>query len=188
MSIKLKEIAPNVLSFIDYCAKEVGRHEEDTFHINTWSRFQDEDIVSPIEQLLYCALRAIQKFNFIDDADPIEVKGSYYLYGLSIQPQLKIGNYRVDFLVQFYRHIYNTGENVVKEVIVECDSQLFHDRTEKERRYEKTRDRFLAKQGYKIFHYTGKEITDSPLKIAAEIIAYVTELSIENISLDSGIE
>ena len=88
----------------------------------------------------------------------------------------------------FHRHIHNTGENIGKKIIIECDSQLFHERTEKERRYEKLRDRYFTKKGYKIFHYTGKEITDYPCKIAAEILAYITDTSIEYISLNSGIE
>lgn len=78
---------------------------------------------------------------------------------------------------------YCAKEN--EDVIIECDSQMFHDRTERERRYEKMRDRYLIQQGYKTFHYTGKEITDSPFKVAAEILAYVTKSSVEDILTDS---
>lgn len=62
-----------------------------------------------------------------------------------------------------------------KVVIIECDSQQFHERTEPERRYEKARDRFLQVEGYKIFHYTGASIKNNSLDIAKEIIAYVLD-------------
>jgi len=59
--------------------------------------------------------------------------------------------------------------------VVECDSQQFHERTEEERRYEKARDRFLQKKGYKIFHYTGADIKSNYKKIVREIIRYALE-------------
>src|SRR4030067_3006060 len=186
MSDGIRELPPNVVTFMNYCAREVGKFKEDLFHINTYDVIKGYEIQSPIEQLLYCAMITLQKINFINDVDPIDVKGSYYLNGLDIIPQYEIDNYRVDFLVQFWRHIYNTNENISKDVIVECDSQMFHDRTEKERRYEKIRDRYLIQKGYKVFHYTGKEIIDAPFKVAAEILAYVTESSIEHMSIDAN--
>jgi len=35
------------------------------------------------------------------------------------------------------------------------------------------RDRFIQSQGLKIFHYTGKEITDDPFRVAGEIFLQV---------------
>jgi Uncharacterized protein conserved in bacteria len=60
-----------------------------------------------------------------------------------------------------------------RQVIVECDSQQFHERTEEERRYEKQRDRFLTVEGYKVFHFTGAEIVRNPWSVAAEILEFV---------------
>ncbi len=43
-------------------------------------------------------------------------------------------------------------------------------------------------KGYKVFHYTGSEIVKNSLKISAEIIAFVMDCDIKDISIDSNIE
>lgn len=140
----------NVVDFIGKCSAEVGKHAEFCFDIDIWNDCQKLNIDSPIEQILYCAIKMIEKLNYIES--------------LKIFPQHCIGDYRVDFLI-----ICETGDRI----IVECDSQQFHDRTEKERRYEKTRDRFLQKEGYKVFRFTGSEIVSKALDVAIEIVAYL---------------
>lgn len=162
------KIEKNVLKFLDECSEEVGKKEAENFNQNVFNNLFDLEITSPIEQLLYCVLKKVQRLNDIADADPIEINGKMYLFGLGIYPQFKISNYRVDFKIDYER------SNIKNEILVECDSQEFHERTEKERRYEKKRDRYLISKGYKIFHYTGKEIIENPLKVAKEIIMNVT--------------
>lgn len=87
------------------------------------------------------------------------------IWNVSLEPQFKIGSYRVDFVAK------NSCEGL--SVIVECDSQQFHDRTEKERRYEKQRDRFLQEKGYRIFHFTGSEIFQMPYECARQVICAI---------------
>jgi len=159
------------------------------FNQNSYYFLLDHEIDSPIEQLFYIAFTTVQKLNFIDDLDPIPTTKGVFQSGMNLQPQVEMGKYRVDFLIQYSKsHIVKTGEeqntNMVREVIVECDSQQWHERSEKERRYEKARDRFLTTRGYKTFHFTGKEIVDEPFRVAAEVIAFLTEDTIENL-LDS---
>jgi len=79
-----------------------------------------------------------------------------------------IGKYYIDFLVS-----YNIlGQS--QKVLIECDSQQWHETTEDQRRYEKSRDRYLLKKGYKVFHYTGKEIINNPYIVACEVLEHLT--------------
>lgn len=170
-----KKIAANVMAKLDECSAIVGKFSDDSFHSNTWSFFIDNEVNSPIEQILYSALETVREINYIDKADPVELRGKTVIRGLGIIQQYKIDKYRVDFLV------YYESASVDKKIIVECDSQQFHERDEKERRYEKERDRFLQIKGYKVFRYTGSEIVKEPFRIAAEIIAHVTEIAFEHL-------
>jgi very-short-patch-repair endonuclease len=194
------EIAKNVNEFLRWCSHEIGRSEQEMFNIDCWNEFEDLKVESPIEQILYTALKAICKLNNIDQADPQEIRGELIVVGISIDPQFQIGKYRVDFKISYGAflsqrdHIkapcIQQGENraIVSNVIVECDSQQFHDRTEKERRYEKQRDRFLQSNGYVVFRYTGSEIIKRPMEIAREIISFVTGISEDCFQIDSNFE
>lgn len=112
--------------------------------------FHRHKIISPIEQMLYVDLRCLSVIHSMYD-------------GIRIVPQHQVGKYRADFMIAH-------GEN---KLIVECDGHVWHETTEQARREEKERDRFLSKHGYVVFHYTGKEIKENPLKIAGEIFDHV---------------
>lgn len=112
-------------------------------------------IVSPIEKILYFTLTHFDYLSSLREENYKRIK---------IFPQKKIGKYRVDFKVKGDR----------SELIVECDSQMWHEKDEKQRRYEKERDRYLQSKEYKVFHYTGKELMSQPLLPAVEIINQVT--------------
>jgi very-short-patch-repair endonuclease len=194
------EVASNVTDFLEWCAKEIAKFEEDMFIENMSAGYEDLDIESPIEQILYTALNAVAKLNLIDESDPEEHQGKMCVIGLSISSQVHIGKYRVDFKVGYGTYLNcavrikapkkiqeSNNHTIFSEVIVECDSQAFHERNEKERRYEKARDRFLQSNGYCVYHYTGTEIIKRPMEIAAEIISFVTGIDVENIQTDSNV-
>lgn len=149
----------NVLEFMNQCGNSLRNNFINTMEFTFWYH----KIESPIEQLFYTAFVTIQKHLMISFCDCCKI-------GLCISPQKKINQFRVDFLVQ-YLH-----ENKKREIIVECDSQQFHEKTEQERQYEEQRDKFLQSRGYKIFRFTGSEIYQKPLKCAAEVIAYSIEI------------
>lgn len=142
--------------------------------------FDDSDcgvkITSPIEKLLYIALMVLQKINNLDEWDynfnenRTDLLPHCPMLGLYVVPQFKIDNYRVDFRIS-----YGNKKQKYKEALIELDSQEFHERNEKERRYEKIRERNFVKLGYKILRFTGKEINDNPYIIAQEILEYLTE-------------
>jgi very-short-patch-repair endonuclease len=172
------DIPQNVLTFMDYCSKERSNEYRERVQIDLWLTIQNFNISSPIEQLMYCAIDTVRDLNHLDMAEPHNGKDG--IMGIGIFPQNKIGKYRCDFLVTY------NSQNINNEVIVECDSQEFHERNEAERRYEKARDRFFVKQGYKVFHYTGSEIFKESLSLAREIISYLTETPIDEILIESN--
>ena len=175
---KMKLVAKNVMKFIKICSKlkadmECEKYDQQLF--KECSGYKIEcPMQSPIEQILYCALKTIFEINCFRN-----IKGNFWLVGgqvmfkgYEILPQYKIDNYRVDFLVNNYE--VKRCEQTKKSIIIECDSQQFHERTEKERTYEKKRDRYLSTKEYVIFHYTGKDIIINAFDIAKEIVSYLT--------------
>ena len=180
-----KVIPNNVMDFLKKCSEDIGNFQNDNSNQFIWNRIQDY-IDSPIEQLMYCALYTVAYLNQFSMAEPFNIGNKTYLSGISILPQVEIGNYRVDFLIEFHQLTYIDEHPRKTQVIVECDSQQFHDRTEKERRYEKQRDRYLQSKGYKVFRFTGSEIVKNPLPLAAEIISIVTDTPIEDLQINSS--
>jgi len=171
------EIPQNVKDFWLKCAKDVGEFEGKGFYNSI-----EEDIGgvnSPIEQILYCAIKKVQCVNEIFSEHPHEIGDKVVSIGLGIYSQREIGKYRVDFYLRYSHYGMAERDEKARELIVECDSQEWHERTEKEQAYEKTRDRFLQKEGYKVFHYTGKDIMNNAENIALEIILQLTQFDKE---------
>ena len=128
---------------------------------------------SPIEWIVYISLNTLVKLNSdLKIAEPIETPKGTYSGGLFIHPQNRIDKYRIDFLISYDMPLWK-GKEYRKEVVVECDSQEFHERKEADRRYEKGRDRHIQKRGYRIFRYTGREIIDQPFVVASEILSEI---------------
>lgn len=88
---------------------------------------------------------------------------------LLVIPQWRAGKYRTDFAL---RH-----DRLKRIVCVELDGHEFHDRDERQRRHEKTRDRFLTASGYSVLHFTGSEIFKDPCAAALEAFNVATGLS-----------
>lgn len=177
-----RRLSHKVAEFINQCANYISNDWKENL-INECIEYCET--TSPIEHLLYCAIWTLAKLNSITmrDTEPMLLKkdnGEYdeFVRGVDILPQYKIGKYRVDFLIIFYEIDWYIPKQIKREIIVECDSQQFHERTEQERRYEKERDRFLIKKGYEVFHYTGKQIMENPLAVASEILSHITKLNL----------
>jgi very-short-patch-repair endonuclease len=172
------------------CIDKAIKHLEQ--QLDDWEESGNPPMESPIERMLNSALVISRIERNLSDGEPqiwkdksIGSKAKWDFEcseGLSVDPQRKVGKFRVDFTVSYHCHAWpNTkgqpGDNAIldggKTIIIECDGHEWHERTEKERRYEKQRDRFLQSKGYEVFHYTGKEITDDPFKVADEILDYL---------------
>lgn len=164
--------------FREKCVKALETHFDELM-----SDFKDEGcgtgpIDSPIERMLYAALVTLRQVEHLSEGEPEKIGSFVFSLGLHISPQYKIGNYIADFLVSYSHDIYSLDRektifSLGSELVVECDGHEWHERDEKERRYEKARDRFMQSKGYKVFRFTGKEITDDPFNAASEIFKEV---------------
>ena len=134
---------------------ETGRFKEKLLNYH-----DENNIKSPIEKMFLAA------FCFIKQLETLNV---------CIYPQYTIGKYNVDFLV--CKSNWRS-----KGLIIELDGHNFHDRDEKQRRHEKERDRFLQSEKYKVFHYTGKEITDNPYQAVMDAVNYLYGEKSKNLS------
>ena len=175
------EIPENVNAFVEQCGDIVAAYRRWRF---TYWKTPDLMICgSPIEQLFFMAITTLIDVNNYNEGEEICVRDVCFKYGVSIDQQVEIGKYRVDFCIKYAGNQivdYNNCKTVsemqsARKVVVELDGHDFHDKDEKQRRYEKARDRFLQKKGYKVFHYTGSEIVKNPFAAAAECLAFVTD-------------
>ena len=96
---------------------------------------------------------------------PIEKLMCAILFQLEIffTPQVKIKYYTVDFLIDL-----SVGKNS-DYIVIECDGHDFHEKTKEQAKHDKERDRFLQKEGYPVYRFTGSEIFNNPLKVLNEI-------------------
>ena len=168
-------VPENVLEFLGICSEEVGKCKGQVFHHGTWTFIQEHGITSPLEQMLYCALRMVQELNSIETAESVELRGKQGEFGLQIEPQRKIGKYRVDLYVAY------TNRHGRNEVVVECHPQEQHQWSTRERRYHQARDRHLAARGYPVLRYTRSQIMEDAAEIALDIISRVTGESKEDL-------
>ena len=160
------EIKKNVLRVLALHEKLIKNYAARKFSEEIFNNIQDYNITSPIEQIFISAL------NCAFDIMNIESEGIFEAWQWF--PQYKVGKYYVDFIVQYFeRHGEDESYKLLKSVIIECDSQEFHDRTEKERRYEKARDRYIQQQGYTVFRFTGSEIMEDSMLVAADVVAFL---------------
>jgi very-short-patch-repair endonuclease len=80
--------------------------------------------------------------------------------GAMVEPNCKIGPYRVDFLVL---------PRIVVEIDGEGPVRASSDQVVRERR----RDRYLVAQGYAVLRFAGDEVWSNPWRCAAEVRDYL---------------
>jgi very-short-patch-repair endonuclease len=95
-----------------------------------------------------------------------------------LMQQVRIGDYRVDFVLGRVDSHWLLLDGEPKEVlvrlplvIVECDGHDFHEKTKEQAQRDKSRDRYLTSQGYRVLRFTGSEIYRDAEKCAKEVAA-----------------
>ncbi|MCK5605692.1 DUF559 domain-containing protein [Candidatus Pacearchaeota archaeon] len=164
------KIPPNVQDVIDSAAARAGEITASNMvdYPYTWGE-------SPIEQLFLCALRfgaiagevSLDKYvlrNEVEFIDGLEIKPQHEII---ISPLLK---FRVDFLITFSQ--LEVGGFSSKSIVVELDGHKWHERNEEDRREEKMRERLIQRQGFHIYRFTGKEVTDNPFMCAEAVFSH----------------
>ena len=161
-----RKIEGNVFSFLDTVSVHYGNMMAEKFSQEMYVNLR-ENLQSPIEDMFWIAAQAIceAQNNRIDIDCDIQNQCGIYIF-----PQAPIGKYKVDFLVS------QKGigpEDILSPVIVELDGHDFHDKDKHQRSYEKARDRYLVKKGYRVVHYTGSDVVKDPFKVAHEVLSMV---------------
>ncbi len=166
-------IVENVYSFIDRAAEMHGKSESNKFSQEAQADCVELGMSSPIEHMFWVACKAICSANYITmNPEPyFDHKGANRLGdGISVQPQVKCGKYTVDFLITQevigpYTHL--------SPIVVELDGHQFHDKDKRQHSYEKERDRFLVRSGYRVLHFTGSDVVKDPFKVAHEALQMI---------------
>ena len=151
---------------------------------------------SPIEQLFFLSrislakysgihvVRRLKKSNSLIDIIPSYKKAPPLLI---ITSQANIGNYRVDFLLEYTEDIPDMNRKVkasngmmipdIKEatakLIVECDGHDFHEKTKQQAKKDKERDRILQSVGFNVFRFTGSEIYNDCFRCAEQCLDFL---------------
>jgi len=122
---------------------------------------------SPIEQTMYDALRCVASYEY-----GFDVAGTERGLGtpLTIQSQVHIGRYCVDFLVSLV-----LDKNNFIKIIVECDGHEFHEKNKDQISRDKLRDRWLQRQGYLTQHFSGADIYKDSFGCAREVIGTIMD-------------
>jgi very-short-patch-repair endonuclease len=144
---------------------------------------------SPIEAMFLAAFLITVK----ETENGVRVVTDYPLYGdrddeyqfvINVEPQKKIGDFRVDFLLSVYTELPDMErmevnskgievagcKRISTKLIVECDGHDFHERTKEQARNDKSRDRVLQSVGYKVFRFTGSELWRDPFRCAEQTL------------------
>lgn len=162
----MRELAPNVWTFLNLVSDQVGRIHAETFSQFAFSTAV-ENLQSPIEDLFFIACSAMCE----SALEPLNTQLGEVMSkdrGVYVRPQAAFGPYRVDFLM------WQSGlapEEVYSPVIIELDGHDFHDKDAKQRSYEKARDRYLVRAGHRVLHFTGSDIVRDPFKAAHETLS-----------------
>ena len=165
-----RELVDNVWAFLDRAADLYAKMESDGFSQRMHTNCLERGMQSPIEDMFWIACATMCKAASIEfnpepefSKDGVMVDGC----GIFVYPQRKVGDYRVDFLLS------QNGigpDEFLKPIVVELDGHEFHDKDKRQRSYEKARDRFLVKEGYRVLHFTGSDVVADPFKVAYEAL------------------
>lgn len=173
----------DVDKFLVTCADSVAANKKDYFVSNVTYDLRDNGSESPIEKVFYTALNTLLEMNDLSFREFFLSRYVRIRTGIQCLPQYHIGKFRVDFALWSFgssqllieRQPFQViSEKPEKQLVVELDGHAFHDKDATQRSYEKRRDRFLQKQGYEVFHYTGADVCAAPFRVALECLAYLT--------------
>jgi very-short-patch-repair endonuclease len=147
--------------------KTICEEMEDSF--NSVSK----EIESPIEELMCAALlsESTLQINMVvfqgkNDGVSFGGEGSDMI---KIFPQYKIGQYRVDFYLEYIDRFTSQ----TKKLIIECDGHDFHEKTKEQAQKDKSIDRMLLKHS-PVMRFTGSEIHKDAHDCAYQAIDYLT--------------
>lgn len=84
---------------------------------------------------------------------------------LYVQPQAPIGPFFADFLVWMG----------AEKIVVECDGDEFHARTQGQASRDRSRDRYMQDHGFKVYRFTGRELFTNAVTCAEQVLQVVEQ-------------
>jgi len=163
------ELACNVENFLNKKTEHLASH----FHWEMKSRFSDfyrdgkTNIESPIEQIFFI------EWHYRKLVDPWLFESHLFLF-----PQYQdetTGKFRVDFKVNFDRHILSSTS--VKDespslprLGIELDGHEWHEKTKEQVQDDKQRERHLIRNGWTLLRFTGSEVIQKHAVCIYEVI------------------
>lgn len=127
---------------------------------------------SPIEQLMLVALASFSDWrgkvsvfpatNFLSAVGSV---GGEPAERITINPQVEVGPYRVDFLL-----VANRVNAEPYLLAVECDGHDFHEKTKQQAARDKARDRYFLSRGIAVMRFTGAEIWADAAACATQVM------------------
>lgn len=101
---------------------------------------------------------------------------------ISVRTQFPIYCYKADFLVSF--EFFGSALHLV----VECDGHDFHERTKRQARHDKQRDRIMSRYGYTVLRFAGSEINDNARRCAMEVLGWIMDFQSAKVRSAAGME
>ena len=98
---------------------------------------------------------------FLETFDAVRTRDRDTMYDYWLNPQVEIGNYRVDF------ELINHKD---KKIIVECDGHEFHQKSKQQVEKDNQRERDLKKLGYEVVRFSGSEIFKDAEKCVEDLL------------------
>lgn len=87
-------------------------------------------------------------------------------HGLDLEQQVELGPYRVDFLIRSRDSLGNMEWGLV----IEIDGHDFHERTKEQAAADRSRDRELTANGFRVIRFTGSEVYADPTRCALAVV------------------
>jgi len=146
---------------------------------------KETPMVSPVEQMFFIEWYARRYGRDTADVeDRFDLMPQYQLEHLT-------GKYRLDFSVEFLTgvvncptdSVYNHRELEIFEKVrapllgIEIDGHEWHERNKEQAQRDKSRERFLVANGWKILRFTGSEVFKDSGKCVTETIDCATTLA-----------
>lgn len=171
---ELRKLEKNVWEFLDKTSDLYGKFKAESFSQWMYCAMLEDGIQSPIEDLFFIAFNAMAESS-LSEVNPTpkydqSTGTSEPGVGIYIHPQYQLGKYRIDFVVSSHGI---APQEYCQPIAIELDGHDFHDKNKQQRAYEKARDRYIVKGGFRILHYTGSEIVADPYKAAYEVLSMV---------------
>ena len=127
-------------------------------------KMTEAECESPIEAMLYSALIFAVGFDMWERSQPNDP----VLPMVTLRTQVECAGFRIDIAL--------TGSHGGARVAIECDGHDFHEKTKEQAARDKSRDRALAAEGWRVIRFTGSEIWKNPFSCADEAMLIVNEM------------